>query len=274
MKLKKEGKMKRKGFTLIELLVVIAIIAILAAMLLPALSRARERARAAVCMNNLKQIANAFYMYTLDYDGYLPPGRYRAYSSSYRTYQWLLLKLPWLPNKPGYLPAPPYTSGKWLSATYGTPAEGVFRCPSCNPKSAIGSSGMYSAGYAIPWFGDGTPSGGFPTGNPATHEWGFFDYISGNYETPDKLDWVKHPSRRALILDSAFYSNEIGPASFQVYHPDPALNGRSKTWEEMGYGAARRHNNGSNVAMVDGHVEWIRWEDLNANKDNIFGPEF
>ena len=64
--------MKKNGFTLIELLVVVAIIAILAAMLLPALSKARERARQAVCMGNLKQIGTAFMMYTQDNDDYLP----------------------------------------------------------------------------------------------------------------------------------------------------------------------------------------------------------
>ena len=63
---------EKNGFTLIELLVVIAIIAILAAMLLPALSKAREKARQAACMSNLKQIGVAFYMYTGDYDDILP----------------------------------------------------------------------------------------------------------------------------------------------------------------------------------------------------------
>jgi len=71
-------KRKKKGFTLIELLVVIAIIAILAAMLLPALSKAREKAREAACMNNLKQLGLAIMMYTNDYGEYLPPAMLRG----------------------------------------------------------------------------------------------------------------------------------------------------------------------------------------------------
>src|SRR5947207_2727624 len=65
---------RRRGFTLIELLVVIAIIAILAAILFPVFAQAREKARAAACLSNTKQIALSLYLYVQDYDETTPGG--------------------------------------------------------------------------------------------------------------------------------------------------------------------------------------------------------
>jgi prepilin-type N-terminal cleavage/methylation domain-containing protein len=92
-----------RGFTLIELLVVIAIVALLVSLLLPTLGRAKESARATVCLSNLRQIAMASTLYSMDYNGHLPSFR-----------NWLYAKLGDLSTGKLY----PYLN-----------ARGVYLCP-------------------------------------------------------------------------------------------------------------------------------------------------
>ncbi|MCM8816167.1 MAG: DUF1559 domain-containing protein [Candidatus Omnitrophica bacterium] len=106
------GKSRSIGFTLIELLVVIAIIAILSALLLPVLSKARETARTAVCISNLKQIGIAFTLYFDDNDGYIP---YASQSDD-------------LDGRVWFRAIGKYISGKYIPS--GTKLHPVFQCPS------------------------------------------------------------------------------------------------------------------------------------------------
>jgi prepilin-type N-terminal cleavage/methylation domain-containing protein/prepilin-type processing-associated H-X9-DG protein len=126
---------KRYGFTLIELLVVIAIIAILAAILFPVFAQAREQARKANCLSNLKQIATATMMYSTDYDETLPETGWDGPCSSPT------------PNASGY-----YTVGDdYFSGVFSFPMATapyiknwqIFQCTSDPDKGGFNKTGSY-----------------------------------------------------------------------------------------------------------------------------------
>src|SRR5213080_4811739 len=110
---------KRRGFTLIELLVVIAIIAILAAILFPVFAQARDKARMATCISNMRQIGSALMMYVQDYDETYPYIRFHEWSAERGThcYVWRNAIRPYL-NSIDVLACP---SNPFSRTTPGTP---------------------------------------------------------------------------------------------------------------------------------------------------------
>ena len=122
----------KTAFTLIELLVVISIIALLAGLLLSVLGRAREKAGAVFCLNNLRQWGLATQLYTTDHNDFLPPEGVPNPSDTDTEAGWYV-------QLPAALGLPSYHSQLWRTNAGLTPARSLWICPS-NPRRSNGNN--------------------------------------------------------------------------------------------------------------------------------------
>ncbi|MCX7969137.1 MAG: DUF1559 domain-containing protein [Armatimonadetes bacterium] len=211
---------KTVGFTLIELLVVIAIIAILAAILFPVFSQAREKARQASCLNNAKNMGMAAQMYTDDADETYPPVRFGA-------------------GRPCWAPAPHYTSWRILSQPYLRNWK-IFDCPSF-PDMACSEE----------WRETGRDQSPYPKYMDYQINGTQFCYSRNQDGTPRITRWeIARFTAPGLAGPAALIFVQEGGLQCA---PDTG------TWCNWVFRReTARHNAGKNYVFADGHAKWMK----------------
>ncbi len=256
----------KNGFTLVELLVVIAIIAMLMAILMPTLQKAREAAQQMVCGSRQRQVATALMVYTQSYDSYIMP-----YSTKYRLGATNNNMLWVSPRDGSFYPDCDADEEYWYALLYvqkGIDSRDVFFCPSDatpNNKTFKLKSGQ---GQDIEKSKMGWTMGLRDWADPTQ---GGTDVIWINNRAPKKLDKIPRPSEFFLIADSVF----IDPSGTNDWSKYPRGYGQffvvydrgragSNGWET---GVHLRHGGKAAAVFADGHVEfkplqyWIDLQD-------------
>jgi len=244
---------QRKAFTLVELLVVIAIIALLMAILMPALQRVRRQAMGAFCQSNLRQFSLAMTLYTQDHDDKTMP----------------LVDL----DKPGeywFHQLAPYLSARGYKEDPQKHKEGVMKVTFCPITKRRGGTGIVAGSAYLTWLwmqGEGSygincwlqPTGVYVSGFPAENFYRKYSDAKSNVPLVGDSVWVgSWPDRYDFVPDDLIRGT-----------------GMARGAAMMGRFCIDRHNKAINIGFTDTRVERVRLEDLWTLKwHQRFKPEY